>query len=63
MRKVKYETEIDGVRYRVYATRSELEVLIGEGDIGDPSANVWVYPKVIGPYSAARQAHNDTAGS
>lgn len=55
-RQVKYEEIIKGVRTRVYATRSELEVLLGDGSIDDPDATVWVYPKMIGPYAAAHQA-------
>jgi hypothetical protein len=55
-RKTKYEETIDGTRVRVYATRSELECLIGDGDIADPEQEVWVYPKIIGPYAAAHQA-------
>ena len=42
----KFDALIENVRVRVYATRSEFEVLIGDGDIADPDAPVWCYPKV-----------------
>lgn len=35
------------VRVRVFATRSEYEVLIGEQEIDDPEAPVWCFPKSI----------------
>lgn len=59
-RQVKYEETIEGVRIRVYATRSELECLVGDGDIADPDAEVWVYPKGVGPLAASRQAYLDS---
>lgn len=55
-RKPKYEAQIDGQRVRVYATRSEYEVLVGEGDISDPDAPVWCFPKVGQPFVWAAQA-------
>lgn len=42
----KIDTTRDGLRVRVYARRSEFEVLIGEGDIADPEAEVWCFPKI-----------------
>lgn len=62
----KYETTIDGLRGRVYASRSEYEVLIGDGDIADPAADVWAFPKIGEPTMWAEQAvlnHKAHAGS
>lgn len=59
-RQVRYEETFDGVRVRVYSTRTELECLIGDGDISDPAADVWVYPKAFGPMAAAHQAYLDS---
>lgn len=44
-RKPKFDGEIDGVRVRVYATRSEYEVVFDNDDIDDPNAEVLCYPK------------------
>jgi hypothetical protein len=44
----KYEEMRDGLRIRVYTTRTEYEVLIGDEDYEDPEAEVWVFPKVGG---------------
>lgn len=63
-RKPKYETTIEGVRVRVYATRSEYEVLVGDGDIADPKAEVWMFPKIGAPDAWAHQAYlNQHKGS
>jgi hypothetical protein len=55
-RQPKYDGEIEGVRVRVYATRSEYEALVGDGEIDDPEAPVWVFPKMLGVGAAAHQA-------
>lgn len=55
-RKPKFDEVLDGVRVRVFATRSEFEVLCGEEDIDDPAAFVWCYPKVGPPDAWAAQA-------
>lgn len=51
----KYDETIDGHRVRVFASRSEYEVLIGDGDIADPDADVRVYPKLGTPDVWAQQ--------
>lgn len=58
-RKPKVDTVKDGVRYRAFSTRSEIEVMVGEGEIEDPAAEVWVYPKVLGLWPAVAQAKAD----
>lgn len=55
MRKPKVDEVIDGVRVRVFATRSEYEVIYNDDDIEDPEANVMVYPKIGQPDAWARQ--------
>lgn len=45
-RQPKFDQVLDGLRVRVYATRSEYEVLVGDGEISDHDAFVWCYPKV-----------------
>jgi len=55
-RQPKYDETVRGTRVRVYATRSEYEVLIGDGDVADPDAEVWCYPKVGTPGTWAAQA-------
>lgn len=55
-RQPKYEETIDGVRVRLYTSRSAIEALVGDGDIGDPAAEVWEFPKWIGFAPAAAQA-------
>jgi hypothetical protein len=62
-KKPKYETTINGTRVRVYATRSEYECLVGEGDINDPAAPVWCFPKIGGPDVWAAQAELSARGS
>lgn len=54
-RQPKFDVVRDGVRYRAFATRTEIEVLVGDGDIADPEAEVWVYPKVFGFDAAIAQ--------
>jgi hypothetical protein len=44
-RQPKIDKIIDGVRVRVFATRSEFEVLFNDGDIEDDDAYVLIYPK------------------
>ena len=58
-RQPKAETTIDGVRLRAYTTRSEIEVLVGDGDIADPQAEVWCYWKDLGLNAAMAQAMAD----
>lgn len=55
-RKPKFDRELDGIRVRVYATRSEYEVILGDGDIDDPEADVTCYPKLGDPGAWAHQA-------
>lgn len=55
-RKPKFDEVLDGVRVRVYSTRSEFEVLVGDGAIDDADAFVWCYPKVGTPDAWAAQA-------
>lgn len=65
-RQPKFDTMIDGVRVRVYATHTEYEALIGDGEITDPDAPVWCFPKVGSPSIWARQAllnHQSETGS
>lgn len=52
----KFDDTIDGVRVRVYATRSEFEALVGDGEIDDPEASVWCFPKIGTPDAWAHQA-------
>lgn len=54
-RSPKLDRVIDGVRVRVFTTRTECEVLFGDDDYDDPEANVLVYPKVFGVEGAAAQ--------
>jgi hypothetical protein len=56
-RQSKHDEIIEGTRVRVYATRSEYEVLFGDGDIADPEADVRCYPKAGYPALWARQGH------
>jgi hypothetical protein len=53
----KFDQKIDGTRVRVYATRSEYEVIFNDDDISDQSAEVTCYPKVGLPSIWAAQAH------
>lgn len=54
-RKPRLDQVFDGVRVRVYASRSDLEVIFDDDDIADPNAEVMLYPKVLGALVAARQ--------
>lgn len=45
-RQPKFDGEIDGVRVRVYATRTEYEVIFNDDDIADKGAKVLCYPKI-----------------
>lgn len=54
-RKPRLDQVFDGVRVRVYGTRSEWEVIFDDDDIGNPDANVLVYPKRLNVLVAARQ--------
>ena len=56
VRKPKFDEVIEDVRVRVYSTRSDLEVIFGDGDIDDPEADVWCYPRTLGVHSAAHLA-------
>ncbi|MDH2904570.1 MAG: hypothetical protein PXZ08_11580 [Actinomycetota bacterium] len=44
------------MRVRVFATRSEFEVVFNDDDIDDPSAQVLCYPKFLGVNTSAHQA-------
>lgn len=48
-KKPKFDGEIDGLRVRVYSTRSDYEVIFGDEDIEDPEAYVLSYWKGLGP--------------
>jgi hypothetical protein len=54
-RKPKLDEVIKGVRVRVYATRSEYEVVFNDDDVDDPAAQVLCYPKTAGPNAWAHQ--------
>lgn len=54
-RQPKFDDVIDGVRVRVYATRSEYEVIFNDDDIADPNADVTLYPKIGEPSAWAQQ--------
>ncbi len=54
-RESKYDQVIDGIRTRVYATRTEYEVIFNDDDIADPGSQVLCYPKFMGISVAARQ--------
>ncbi len=45
-RQPKVDKVINGVRVRVYATRSDYEVVFNDDDVDDPTAQVLCYPKV-----------------
>jgi hypothetical protein len=55
-RKPKLDEVIKGVRVRVYATRSEYEVVFNDDDVDDTSAQVLCYPKMGGLNVWAHQA-------
>lgn len=61
-RQPKFDDTIDGVRVRVYATRSEYEVVFDDDDIADPTAEVWCYPKIGDPSAWAHQARHEHKG-
>lgn len=42
----KFDAELRGFRVRVYSRRDCFEAIIGEGDVSDADADVWVFPKV-----------------
>lgn len=50
-----YDGEIDGIRIRVYSSRTEYEVVYNDDDYEDLDAHVMVYPRIIGIQGAARQ--------
>ena len=54
-RKSKLDEVINGIRVRVYATRSEYEVVFNDDDVHDLNAQVLCYPRVGGPEPWARQ--------
>ena len=60
MKRPDAERVIDGVRFRAYRRRTEIEVLRGDGDIEDQAAEVWCYPKQMGAEGAIAQAALDT---
>jgi hypothetical protein len=45
-RQPKFDEVINGVRVRVYATRSEYEVVFNDDDVDDLTAQVLCYPKM-----------------
>lgn len=51
----KFDEIIDGTRVRVYATRSEFEVIFDDDAIDNPEAEVLCYPKVGLPSMWAKQ--------
>ena len=55
-RKPRFDEVIDGVRVRVFAARTEYEVVFGDTDVSDPEAEVFCYPKVGTADVWARQA-------
>ena len=55
-RKPKFDEVLDGVRVRVFSTRSEFEVVFNDDDIDDPIAQVLCYPKFFGVNTSAHQA-------
>lgn len=60
-RRPKFDDVLDGVRVRVYATRTEYEVIFADGDIDDPAAEVFCYPKIGGADGAARLGRREYA--
>lgn len=54
-RKPKLDTIIRGTRVRVYASRSEYEVVFGNDDVADPDAYVMCYPKIGDAFAWADQ--------
>jgi hypothetical protein len=52
----KFDGKIEGTRVRVYATRTEYEVIFNDDDIANSEAEVILYPKVGNPETWARQA-------
>lgn len=58
-RQPKVDEIIDGIRVRVYATRTEYEVIFNDDDIDDREAKVMVYPKSFGSYGAAHQGRKE----
>lgn len=55
-RRPKFDGVLNGVRVRIYATRSEYEAVYNDDDVADPNANVRVYPKMGAPDAWAAQA-------
>ncbi len=55
-RQAKFDQVIDGVRVRIYATRSEYEAVFNDDEVDDPQAQVLCYPKMGGADTWARQA-------
>jgi hypothetical protein len=54
-RQPKFDQVINGTRVRVYATRSEYEVIFNDDDIADPASEVLCYPKAGLPAVWAKQ--------
>jgi hypothetical protein len=54
-RQSKYVAVLDGVRVRVYATRTEYEVVFNDDGVDDMSARVLCYPKTGGTEPWAHQ--------
>lgn len=57
----KCDLVLDGVRVRVYATRTEYEVVFNDDDVNDPDAFVMVYPKIGDGGAWAHQGRLDYA--
>jgi|GEM_PF-2808087 hypothetical protein len=55
----KFDEVINGTRVRVFATRSEYEVVLFDDDPDAPETDVWCYPKIGTPDIWARQALRD----
>lgn len=55
VRKPKFDEVIDGIRVRVFATRTEYEVIFNDDDIDNADSNVMLYPKVGLPSVWAHQ--------
>lgn len=55
-RQPKFDGVLDGVRVRIYATRSEYEAVYNDDDVMDPEADVMLYPKLGDAEAWARQA-------
>lgn len=55
-KKPKYDQVLDGVRVRIYSTRSGYEAIFNDDDYEDPNSYVLVYPRLGDADSWATQA-------